>query len=238
MAKRFVRVDLSDGARDFLPIAVEPGVAVLDESNAHARILLRWLGGIAAEPVWQGDSVSFFVRDDYGGRLEEAICQPVIAAELTGTLQEDFAAFRDRIEKARPETATERALHKCVQRWLKELLEDPDRTDHDCYFFRYRDASGCWRLVWCWGFQRRDREPAPAVICTDPECNLLFVRRPNRSHRCPSCEAALPLRSGGKSRRRGLAAAMAAVLLIVAAGFGWWWMHRPRLSVAPMDVSV
>ncbi|MFZ1933169.1 MAG: hypothetical protein WCB27_26250 [Thermoguttaceae bacterium] len=236
MAKRFVCLDLSDTARDFFPIAVEPGVAMLDDSNAHNRILCRWLGSIAVEPVWEGDSVSFFVRDDQGGRLEEAVCQPVIAADLTGVLKEDFAALRDRIEKARPETATERALHKCIQRWLKDLLEDPNRTDHDCYFFRYRDASGCWRLVWCWGFQRRDQELAPAVICTDPECSLLFVRRPNQSHRCPRCEAALPPRSKRKSHKSGLAAAL--VLLILAVGLGWWWAHRPRLTVAPTNLNL
>ena len=71
MATRFVRIDLSDEARDYRPMAIEPGVPMLDRSNANAKILFRWVGGMAAEPVWDGDSVNFFVRDNRGGRLEE-----------------------------------------------------------------------------------------------------------------------------------------------------------------------
>ena len=54
MATRFVRIDLSDGARDFRPLAIEPGLAMLDKGGANARILFRWIGGMAAEPVWEG----------------------------------------------------------------------------------------------------------------------------------------------------------------------------------------
>ena len=55
MATRFVRVDLSEEARDYRPIAVEPGVPMLDRSGANPRILFRWLGGMVAEPVWEDD---------------------------------------------------------------------------------------------------------------------------------------------------------------------------------------
>ena len=79
---------------------------------------------------------------------------------------------------------------------LGELLDDPNRTDLDSYFFRYRDATGRWRLVWCWGFQRSDGEPAPAVVCTAPECNLLFVRRPKQSPKCPGSRHAHRPRQG------------------------------------------
>ena len=37
---------------------------------------------MAAEPVWEGDSVNFYVRDNRGGRLEEVICQPASEHEL------------------------------------------------------------------------------------------------------------------------------------------------------------
>ena len=36
MATRFVRVDISDTARDYRPIAVEPGVPMLDRSGGNA----------------------------------------------------------------------------------------------------------------------------------------------------------------------------------------------------------
>lgn len=222
MAKRFVRIDLSDAARDFLPIAIEPGVPLLDPSNTNNRILFRWLGRMAAEPVWNGKSVDFFVRDDQGGRLEEVVCQPVVASDLNGSLKTELTLLQNRIDKVKPETATERALHNCLKRSLKDLFDDNNRTDHDCYFFRYRDAGNRWRLVWCWGFQRRDREPGTATICTDPECSLLFVRLPGRSQRCPSCEAAAPQRPKRKSRGRVFAAL---ALLILATGLGWFLYH-------------
>ena len=37
---------------------------------------------MAGEPVWEGEWVNFFVRDDRGGRLEEVICQPAGEHEL------------------------------------------------------------------------------------------------------------------------------------------------------------
>jgi hypothetical protein len=147
MATRFVRIDLSDEARDFRPLAVEPGVPLLDKSNSNAKIVFRWLGGMVGEPVWTGDSVDFYVRDDHGGRLEDVICQTATRQDLESTLQDDLAALKDRIEKAKPETPTQRALQRALQRSLNDLLDNPDRTDLDCYFFRYRDVQNRWRLV-------------------------------------------------------------------------------------------
>ena len=115
MAERFVRIDLSDSARDFRPIAVEPGVPLLDRSNANSKILFRWLGGLVAEPEWEGDSVNFFARDDHGGRLEEAVCTPASDEDLKGPLKEDIDALADRLEKAKPETSTERGVHKIIR---------------------------------------------------------------------------------------------------------------------------
>ena len=103
MATRFVRIDLSTVARDFRPIAVEPGVPLLDHSNANSRILFKWLGGLVADPEWEGESVDFFVRDDHGGRLEEVVCQPASDEDLGGPLRRDLEALRDRIAKAKPE---------------------------------------------------------------------------------------------------------------------------------------
>ena len=82
MAKRFVRVDLADNARDFRPIALEPGVPMLDTANASGRILLRWLGNLDDEPEIDGDSVNFYVRTDEGGRLEDIVCSPVTEEDL------------------------------------------------------------------------------------------------------------------------------------------------------------
>jgi len=230
MATRFVRVDLSDEARDFRPIAVEPGVPLLDRSNSNAKILYRWLGGMVAEPVWEGESVNFYARDDHGGRLEEVVCQTATREDLETSLKGDLAALKDRIEKAKPETPTERLLRKTLLRLLQELVENPNRTDLDCYFFRYRDVQGRWRLVWCWGFQRVDQVPAPAVVCTDPDCSLLFVRRPGQRPKCPSCEAALVGKPVRRVNWKRVALVGLLLCLFVGALLAWWYHPKPLLA--------
>lgn len=230
MATRFVRVDLSETARDYRPIAVEPGVAMLDRSGANARILFRWLGGMVAEPEWEADTVGFYVRDDKGGRLEEVICQPASAADLQGVLRDDLARLRQRLDQSRGETPTERTLRKVLLRTFEELADNPARTDLDSYFFKYRDVMGNWRLIWCWGYERLDHEPAPSVVCTDADCNLLFVRRPGKSPRCPSCAGVLQTRPKRKTNWKAAAAALLLLLLLLA-GVGWW-LWRPAALVA------
>ena len=232
MATRFVRIDLSDNARDFRPIAIEPGVPLLDRSNSNAKVLFRWLGGLLAEPVWDGESVNFYVRDDSGGRLEDVSPQTADADDLKNLLKDDVAALRDRLEKAKPETSTERAVKKTVLRCLQELVDNPHRTDLDDYFFRYKDVQGRWRLAWCWGYQRVDQEPAPAVVCTDPECALLFVRRPGKSAKCPACEKAWAAKPR-KKRSLKVPALLLLLLLLLAAGGWYWWTHPLRLLAEP-----
>ncbi|MFH1266527.1 MAG: hypothetical protein ABIK89_12435, partial [Planctomycetota bacterium] len=234
MAERFARVDLSDEARDFRPIAVEPGVPLLDRSGANSKILFKWLGGLVAEPEWEGESVNFFVRDDQGGRLEEAVCQPASDEDLKGLLRGDADSLKERVAGAKPETTTERGVHKIVGLSLANLTEDENRTDRDNYFFKYRDVLGRWRLVWCWGYQRVDAEPATAVICTDPGCGLLFVRRPGQTPRCPSCEAALLV--GRKKRALSKRAVFAGVLLFLLGCLVMYWLlSRDRLVATPDD---
>jgi hypothetical protein len=236
MATRFMRVDLSETARDYRPIAVEPGVPMLDRSGSNSRVLFRWLGGMIAEPVWDGDLVGFYVRDDKGGRLEDVIVQPASPQDLRGMLCEDLAKLRQRLEQARGETPTERTLRKIAMKSFQELVDNPGRTDTDSYFFRYRDVLGNWRLIWCWGYERLDHEPAPAVICTDPDCNLLFVRRPGKSPRCPSCEGLLAPRKKRKPGRSLALLALLLLLLLLVAG-GWWVWSRPALIVTPGEFA-
>ncbi len=245
MATPFVRVDLSDEARDFRPFALEPGVPMLDRSNANARILFRWLGGMVAEPEWEGDSVSFYVQNDRGGRLEEVVCQPASQADLNGPLKRDLETLKERIERVKPETATERAVKKMLRRSFAELVEAPQGTEPpaagdaelDCYFFRYRDVQGRWRLVWCWGYRRGDQEPAPAVVCSRAECNLLFVRRPNQSPKCPCCEAGLV--AGLRRKGLGKKAALLYLLLFLISAALLFWLVRPQgLQITPEKLDM
>jgi hypothetical protein len=208
---------------------------MLDRSGANNRIVFRWLGGFAAEPVWDKDLVGFYVRDDKGGRLEDVIVQSASAQDLQGQLRDDLAKLRQRLEKSKGETPTERTLRKILMRSFQDLVDNPGRNDLDSYFFRYRDVLGNWRLIWCWGYERLDHEPAPAVICTDPDCNLLFVRRPGKSPRCPSCEGVLAPRKKRKTKRN--LALLALLLLLLLGGVGWWLWSRPALIVTPGEFA-
>ena len=194
MATRFVRVDLSETARDFRPIAVEPGVPMLDRSGANARIMFRWLGGMVAEPVWDGVAVGYYVRDDQGGRLEDVIVQPASSQDIATLLKDDMSKLCQRLEQSKAETTTERTLRKIVMQTFEELTKNPNRSDLDSYFFRYRDVLGNWRLIWCWGYQRQDFEPAanrlfaptPIAICYScaAPAKALAARRARASCRC------------------------------------------------------
>ncbi len=237
MATRFVRVDLSEEARDYRPIAVEPGLPMLDRSGANARILFRWLGGMAAEPVWEDDLAGFYVRDDQGGRLEDVYCQPATSHDLQSGLRDELAKLRQRLEQSRGETSTERTLRKVLMRSFQEMIDNPGRSDQDSYFFKYKDVLGNWRLVWCWGYERLDQEPAAAVICTDPDCNLLFVRRPGKSPRCPACSGTIVPRKK-KSKRRYSALLLLLLLLLLLGGLGIWGLRQPSaLLVTPEKLS-
>ncbi len=232
MAERFVRIDLTADARDYRPIAVEPGVPMLDPSGANDKILFKWLGGLVAEPEWEGESVSFYARDDHGGRLEEVVCQPASKAELEGPLLHNMETLKERIDKAKPETSTERAILNILKRTFAELTEDENRDDLDSYFFRYRDVQGNWRLVWCWGFQRVDVEPAPTVVCTDTSCSLLFVRRPGQSPKCPSCEALLAVKPVKRTPWKRYFFLLL-LLLLLGGGLAYWYLYPGRLIAAP-----
>ena len=184
MATRFVRVDLS-AARDYRPIAIEPGMALLDPANTHSKILLRWWA--AWPPSRSGNrrrSVSTSATTpaaDWRNRLPAGDARgPRRAVEgRSGRAQGLPGEGQGRDARRTGAVGTPPPIARAT-------LDETNRTDLDSYFFRYRDATARSRLVWCWGFQRSDGEPAPAVVCTDPDCNLLFVRRPSRAPSAPS----------------------------------------------------
>lgn len=66
MTEPFMRVDVSQTSRDFQPVALEPGLPVLDRSNSNGQTLRKWLGAYVAEPERVADRVSFFVRNEEG----------------------------------------------------------------------------------------------------------------------------------------------------------------------------
>jgi hypothetical protein len=232
MAKRFVRVDLSDAARDFRAIALEPGVPMLDTANANGRIIHRWLGDLAGEPEMAGDSVNFYVRTNDGGRLEEVVCQPVTEEDLRGPLAGELQKIEERLRFVKAENSTERLFLQVLNENFEDLLHNEARSDRSNYFFKYSDVLGRLRIVWCWGFQRMDLEPAPTALCADDDCNLLFLRRPGQSPKCPACQAALPTKP--KKKKRSKKPVLLLLLLFLCAfAAGMWYWNRDRLIARP-----
>ncbi len=66
MAQPFLRIDLSNQAKDFQNTVIEAGWPLLDKSNTNYQILRKWLGGAVAEPERQRDEVLFYLRSDSG----------------------------------------------------------------------------------------------------------------------------------------------------------------------------
>jgi len=189
MTSRLFRVDMSEGARDFAAVATEPGLAMLDSAGANYGLLRRWMGSLAAEPELQSpELVSFYVREAERGRLESLTVQPATIKDLRGPLKAELDQIDAAIRKAKPESANEKLLHKIVAKTFKEQTAELEKSDYDCYFFKYRQPGSPWRLVWCWGYQRRDHEPSRGVICTNRDCHRLFAHRPKTKRRCPHCQ--------------------------------------------------
>ena len=232
MAAPIFRVDLSANARDFQPTATEPGLPMLDPQGVNFMILKRWLGDIIAEPELGGnDSVAFYVREDGRGRLENVECRPTTKKDLEGPLADELQTLRNKIKKAKPESSTEQLLHRIVKKAVADITSDLDAGDHDSYLFKCRASNEPWRLVWCWGYQRSDLQPAPANVCTTDGCKHLFVKRPTDKAVCPLCHQPPKKRASALLMR--LPMILLLLLLAVAALLAIFF--PPRLVVTPGD---
>jgi len=241
MKPRLARVDLSDDARDFRAVAVEPGVAVLDTAGNNAQLLGLWLGRFVAEPVWEGGQVAFWLPEEQPRRVT---CRPVTPARLHGPLRGELAELREKIEAVRPGSQFERLLHGTISDAFHELTNDPKRTDVGCYFLEYRDAEGRWRLVWLPGYERVRREKATGRLCTRSRCGLLYAQRQGYAAKCPVCDPKGAARRVTPVPWKWVAAG--AVVALLLAVFLIWYLGRedggevapgwPKLAVTPEQV--
>ena len=238
MATRFMRVDLSPSARDFEDVVVEPGIPFLGSSNTHYRVLQKWFDRFVAEPQRNGDFVDFFVCDDQQGRLQDVRCDPLTADDLKKSrdLQKDYDDLIQRLQAVQPEPRYE-SLKRATLRHLEKVAGESGPVQKGCYFFRYREGR-TWRLVWAWGFQRKDLAPAAPTICTNPNCSLLFVRTGHSSRSCPACEQSGTTVSKPRSRSRWKTVAAMALLLFLAAGLGYYFGRTPSVVSPPEQASL
>ena len=221
MSTCFVRLDLSPDARDFEVFALEPGMPLLDEQNTNYQMLKKWLGRLAAQPEWHGKSVEFYVCDDNGARLQNVKCEPVVNSDLIRDrgLKEDLEEIAARLKQVVPKSDHEIRTLKATLEHFQRVIKRSSPLHRECQFFKYRIGNR-WHLVWGWGYQRKDMEPAPPLICTNPKCLSLFVRRSDGSRSCPACEGAAHSHSGTKSGKPwGWAALLLVAVIAAAAGY-------------------
>jgi len=228
MKPRLARVDLSDGARDFRAVAVEPGVPMLDTAGNNAQLLGLWLGRFVAEPVWEGGQVAFRLPEEQPGRVS---CRPVTPARLHGPLRGELAELREKIEAVRPGSPFERLLHCTIADAFHSLTNDPKRADVGCYFLEYRDARGRWRLIWLPGYERVRREKATGRICARSRCRLLYAQRQGYAAKCPVCDPKGAARRAGQVPWKWIAAG--AVVAVLLAALLIWYLGGGQREVAP-----
>src|SRR5712691_2547067 len=147
MTEPFMRVDVSQTSRDFQPVALEPGLPMLDRSNSNGQTLRKWLGAYVAEPERVGDRVSFFVRNEEGRRLEGIFCVPVSDKDLMGELAKEFSELKKRIEAAKPQSSNEQLIHRVVLGQIHALSDEAQARDRRCCLFKYRDGQKKLRIV-------------------------------------------------------------------------------------------
>ena len=177
----------------------------------------------------------FIIHPEDRGRLDNVVCLPCTKADLEGKFKDDIDGIQQRLKKVKAESSTEQLFYKIVRQSFTNLTHDLEQSDFDSHFFKYREPNQPWRLVWCWGYQRSDLQPAKGNICTTPECKLLFVKRPKDKQRCPDCQqvpSKRVARGGGISLRETI---LALLLLLLLSGFLFAWFGRPKLVAFPED---
>lgn len=219
MTTPFLRLDVTSNARDFEPVAIRPGMLVLDPNGTHYASLRKWLGRFVAEPSVDGDNRRFqlYVCDDQGNRPHDVQCEPTDPKDRS--IQREWQELQELLGAVVPEPVEEPLL-----RAVRQQAESLSKGERNNSLFKYRDARGIVRLVWCCGFGRKQaNRPDKAAICTNPGCRQLFLVFEGND--CPACsqrqvkapEAAKAPASSGSRRRVGWLAPLLVVALVAAA---------------------
>ena len=217
-----VRIPFS-GLADFQPLALAPGLPMLDARKLTYQVLLGWFGDLLAEPELAEEGVEFHVQRD-GKR--QAIVERALATgqDLEGPLQADFEKLKKFLFDVRPVSPSERLIFNRLQ---------PPIGNHDGFLYRVRTEEGVDRLVWCWGFQRKTHY-GKGWLCPNPDCLKLSLLDGLRDEACPHCGQALVADDSRTSTSRSRlpigAISAAAILTALAGGAFWLGSDAPELA--------
>jgi len=212
-----------NGLTDFQPLALAPGLPVLDANKLTYLVLLGWFGDLLAEPGLDDEGAIFHVQK---GGSRQLIVERELATpeELRGVLQPQYEKLKNAFFDIRPVSPSERLIFNRLQ---------PPIGDHEGFLYRVQTETGEEQLVWCWGFQRRTQY-GNTRLCTNTECSMLFLHDSLVDPHCPHCQTAFavaPARglATGSQFPIGKASAAAAVLLLAGGAF-WIGSNRADLS--------
>ena len=217
-----VRVPFN-GLTDFQPLALAPGLPMLDGKKLTYQILLGWFGDLLAEPELDDEGVVFRVQRN--GKPQVIVERaPATREDLDGPLQPEFERLKKSLFDVRPVSPSERLIFNRLQ---------PPIGNHEGFLYRVLTESGEEQLVWCWGFQRRTQYGEPR-LCTNLDCSMLFLHDTLAEEICPHCHESFAVAvhqpGSGRSRVAIKVAAAAAVLAVVAGGSFWINSHVSELS--------
>lgn len=211
--ENLIRVPFT-GLSDFQPMALAPGLPMLDARKLTYQVLLGWFGDLLAEPELDDDGVTFHVQA--GGKRQVITERSLVTeADLEGPLQAEFERLKKSLFDVRPVSPSERLIFNRLQ---------PPIGNHAGFLYRVQTVEAGQKLVWCWGFQRRTQYGTP-TLCSNAACSMLFLHDDLAEGVCPHCgEAfvdceAVPHASNSHIPRSAIAAA--AVLVTLAGGTFW-----------------
>lgn len=216
-----VRIPFS-GLTDFQPLALAPGLPMLDVNKLTYQVLLGWFGDLLGEPELDDDGVAFHAQ--HNGHRQIITSRALATREdLDGPLQPEFERLKKSLFDVRPVSPSERLIFNRLQ---------PPIGNHDGFLYRVQTESGNEQLVWCWGFQRRTQY-GNARLCTNVECSMLFLHDELAETLCPHCGASFAAVSGDEPCSRSrlpLAKASVAALVVMSGGALWLGSHFSSLS--------
>lgn len=216
-----VRIPFS-GLTDFQPLALAPGLPMLDVNKLTYQVLLGWFGDLLGEPELDDDGVAFHAQ--HNGHRQIITSRALATREdLDGPLQPEFERLKKSLFDVRPVSPSERLIFNRLQ---------PPIGNHDGFLYRVQTESGNEQLVWCWGFQRRTQY-GNARLCTNVECSVLFLHDELAESLCPHCGASFATVTGDEPRSRSrlpLAKASVAALVVMSGGALWLGSHFSSLS--------
>lgn len=216
-----VRIPFS-GLTDFQPLALAPGLPMLDVNKLTYQVLLGWFGDLLAEPELDDDGVVFHVQ--HNGQRQLIVGRELATREdLDGSLQSDFERLKKSLFDVRPVSPSERLIFNRLQ---------PPIGNHDGFLYRVETEGGDEKLVWCWGFQRRTQY-GDARLCANADCSMLFLHDELAESVCPHCGISLAPSAGDDQRSRSRSSvvkASVAALVVLSGSAIWLGSHFSSVS--------